>query len=74
MVQVLTQEFNWWEAGEVMRSYGKRLPRADEFGALAYGTTEASSVGSRSNRYHSQRRLHIQMGCYSSHWRFVFLG
>lgn len=38
-------EFNWWEAGEVLRSYGKRLPRYDEFGALAYGTTEASSVG-----------------------------
>lgn len=38
-------EFNWWEAGEVMRSYGKRLPRYDEFAALAYGTTEGASIG-----------------------------
>lgn len=36
---------NWWEAAEVMRSWGKRLPAYDEFAALAYGTTEASSGG-----------------------------
>ena len=42
-------EFNWWEAGEVMRSWGKRLPRYDEFAALAYGTTEAASIGSDQN-------------------------
>ena len=36
---------NWWEANEVLQSYGKRLPSYDEFAALAYGTTEASSVG-----------------------------
>lgn len=35
----------WWESAEVMRSYGKRLPSCAEFAALAYGTTEASSVG-----------------------------
>lgn len=35
----------WWESAEVMKSWGKRLPRYDEFAALAYGTTEASSVG-----------------------------
>ena len=35
--------FNWWEAGEVARSHGKRLPTYDEFCALAYGTTEATS-------------------------------
>ena len=37
--------FNWWEANEVMQSWGKRLPTYDEFAALAYGTTEAASSG-----------------------------
>jgi len=37
--------FNWWEAGEVARSHGKRLPTYAEFCALAYGTTEAASGG-----------------------------
>lgn len=36
---------NWWEAGEVMAHHGKRLPTYTEFAALAYGTTEASSIG-----------------------------
>lgn len=36
---------NWWEAGEVLRSWGKRMPTYSEFAALAYGTTEASSIG-----------------------------
>ncbi|NDG19839.1 MAG: hypothetical protein EB117_16465, partial [Betaproteobacteria bacterium] len=35
----------WWNANEVLRSYGKRSPAYDEFAALAYGTTEASSGG-----------------------------
>jgi len=37
----------WWEAAEVARSFGKRLPTYDEFAALAYGTTENSSIGSK---------------------------
>ena len=37
--------FNWWAAGEVARSHGKRLPTYDEFCALAYGTTEVSAGG-----------------------------
>ncbi len=37
--------FNWWEAAEVLRSHGKRMPTYDEFVALAYGTTEATSSG-----------------------------
>ena len=37
---------NWWEAAEVGQSFGKRLPAYDEFSALAYGTTENSSIGS----------------------------
>lgn len=36
---------NWWEANEVLQSYGKRAPTYDEFAALAYGTTEATSSG-----------------------------
>lgn len=34
-----------WEASEVLFAYGKRLPSVNEFPALAYGTTEASSIG-----------------------------
>jgi len=37
---------NWWNFAEVMRSHGKRLPTYSEVAAYAYGTTEASSVGS----------------------------
>lgn len=36
----------WWEANEVLCSWGKRSPSYQEFAALAYGTTEASSIGS----------------------------
>ena len=54
-------EFNWWEAGEVLRSYGKRLPRYNEFGALAYGTTEASSIGTDQNNT-------ILNAAYTSRW------
>lgn len=35
----------WWEVNEVLRSWGKRSPTYDEFAALAYGTTEATSSG-----------------------------
>ncbi len=35
----------WWEATEVLRHHGKRAPTYSEFAALAYGTTEASSIG-----------------------------
>ena len=36
---------NWWVAAEVMAAHGKRLPTYAEYGALAYGTTEAVSGG-----------------------------
>lgn len=36
---------NWCEANEVLQSWGKRSPTYDEFAALAYGTTEATSSG-----------------------------
>lgn len=35
----------WWEAAEVALSNGKRLPTYAEFAGLAFGTTEAVSVG-----------------------------
>jgi len=35
---------NWWNFGEVMRSWGKRLPTYSEFAALAYGVKEAHSI------------------------------
>jgi hypothetical protein len=41
--------FNWWEASEVAKSHGKRLPTYGEYAALAYGTTENSSVGTDQN-------------------------
>ncbi len=36
---------NRWEAQEVLRSHGNRPPAYDEYAALAYGTTEATSGG-----------------------------
>lgn len=36
---------NWWNMNEVLQSHGKRPPAYDEFAALAYGTTEATSSG-----------------------------
>lgn len=36
---------DWWEANEVLQSWGKRSPTYDEFSALAYGTTEATASG-----------------------------
>lgn len=36
---------NWWEANEVLQSWGKRSPTYDEFAALAFGTTEATASG-----------------------------
>ena len=38
-------DLNWWTAQEVLRAYGMRLPTHGEFSALAYGTTENSSIG-----------------------------
>ena len=38
-------DLNWWTAGEVLAAYGMRHPTYQEYAALAYGTTEASSIG-----------------------------
>ena len=37
--------YTWFEAAELASSFGKRLPTQREFMAHAYGTTEASSIG-----------------------------
>ena len=37
--------YTWWEASEIAKSQGKRLPTYGEFGALAFGTTEKVSRG-----------------------------
>jgi hypothetical protein len=37
--------YDWWNATEVCIAVGKRLPNYIEYIALAYGTTEASSIG-----------------------------
>ena len=38
-------DLNWWTAGEVLAAYGLRHPTYQEYAALAYGTTEAQSIG-----------------------------
>jgi hypothetical protein len=35
----------WWEANEVLAAKGKRSASYQEYAALAFGTTEASSIG-----------------------------
>lgn len=37
--------YTWFEAMELGTAFGKRCPTQQEFMALAYGTTEASSIG-----------------------------
>jgi len=37
--------YTWWEQAELLSAYGKRPPSYQEFSALAYGTTEATSSG-----------------------------
>jgi hypothetical protein len=41
--------YNWWQANELATAFGMRLPTGQEFSALAFGTTEASSVVSEQN-------------------------
>jgi hypothetical protein len=36
---------NWWEANEVLAAFGKRSASYQEYSALAFGTTEANSIG-----------------------------
>ena len=52
----------WFAFNEIMRGAGKRLPRYTEFAALAYGTTEASSLGS------DPTTTGVSSGTYTSKW------
>lgn len=40
-------DMSWWTAAELLAAFGKRLPTQQEFAALAYGVTEATSAGSQ---------------------------
>ena len=37
--------YTWWEANEVLAANGKRSASYQEYAALAFGTTEASAIG-----------------------------
>ena len=39
-------DLTWWTANEILAAYGKRSPSYQEMSALAFGTTEGSSIGS----------------------------
>ena len=39
----------WWVANEIVKAYGKRLIRHEEFVAAAFGVTEAQSLGGASS-------------------------
>lgn len=47
---------NWWEACEIVRSHGKRLPWNQEFVAAAYGVTEGIAIGGASSTYPNTMR------------------
>ena len=42
-------DLNWWTAREVLAAYGMRHPTHGEYSALAYGSTENTSIGSDQN-------------------------
>ena len=51
----------WWEANEVLAANGKRSASYQELAALAYGTTEASAIGTDQN-------VTILNAAYTSRW------
>ncbi len=61
--------YTWFETQELLASHGKRTPTQQEFMALAYGTTEASSIGSDpsttnwDNAYVSKWGVNQSSGC-----------
>ena len=56
--------YTWFEAMELATAFGKRCPTQQEFMALAYGTTEASSVG-------SDQGSTILNAAYTSRWGVI---
>ena len=61
--------YTWFETQELLASHGKRTPTQQEFMALAYGTTEASAIGSDpsttnwDNAYVSKWGVNQSSGC-----------
>ena len=53
--------YNWWQAMELATAFGKRCPTQQEFMSAAYGTTEASSIGTDQNNT-------ILNAAYTSKW------
>lgn len=56
--------YTWFEAMELATAFGKRCPTQQEFMSLAYGTTEASSVGTDQNST-------ILNAAYTSKWGVI---
>jgi len=56
--------YTWFEAMELATAFGKRCPTQQEFMSLAYGTTEASSVG-------SDQGSTILNAAYTSRWGVI---
>jgi len=56
--------YNWWQAMELATAFGKRCPTQQEFMSAAYGTTEASSIGTDQNNT-------ILNAVYTSKWGVI---
>lgn len=56
--------YTWFEVMELATAFGKRCPTQQEFMSLAYGTTEASSIGADQNST-------ILNAAYTSKWGVV---
>ena len=54
----------WWEANEVLAANGKRSASCQEFAALAFGTTEASAIG-------TAQTSTILNAAYTSRWGII---
>ena len=58
--------YTWFEVQELLASHGKRAPTQQEFMALAYGTTEASSIGSDPSTTNWDNAYVSKWGCNQS--------
>ena len=58
--------YTWFEVQELLASHGKRAPTQQEFMALAYGTTEASAIGSDPSTTNWDNAYVSKWGCNQS--------
>ena len=58
--------YTWFEVQELLASHGKRAPTQQEFMALAYGTTEASTIGSDPSTTNWDNAYVSKWGCNQS--------